>query len=108
LRDNASGRTENVPAAALFVLIGAEPRTQWLGDIVARGDRGYILTGHDLLHAGKPPPGWPLQRPPLLLETTVPGVFAAGDVRHRSVKRVASAVGEGAIAVQLVHEYLGE
>jgi thioredoxin reductase (NADPH) len=108
LRDNASGATENVPAAALFVLIGAEPRTQWLGDIVARDDRGYILTGHDLLHAGKPPPGWPLQRPPLLLETTVPGVLAAGDVRHRSVKRVASAVGEGAIAVQLVHEYLGE
>ncbi len=102
LRDNASSATENVPAAALFVLIGAEPHTQWLGDIVARDNRGYILTGHDLLHAGKPPPGWPLQRPPRLLETTVPGVFAAGDVRHRSVKRVASAVGEGAIAIQLV------
>jgi thioredoxin reductase (NADPH) len=108
LRDNLSGATESVPAAALFVLIGAEPRTQWLGEVVARDDRGYILTGHDLLQAGKPPPGWPLERPPLLFETTVPGVFAAGDVRHRSVKRVASAVGAGAIAVQLVHEYLGE
>jgi thioredoxin reductase (NADPH) len=107
LRDNLAGTGERVPAAALFVMIGAEPRTRWLGDEVVRDDRGYILTGHDLLRDGRPPPGWPLQRPPLLLETTVPGVFAAGDVRHRSVKRVAPAVGSGAIAVQLVHEYLG-
>jgi thioredoxin reductase (NADPH) len=106
LRDNPTGTSERVPAAALFVMIGAEPRTRWLGDVVARDDRGYILTGHDLLRDGRPPPGWPLRRPPLLLETTVPGVFAAGDVRHRSVKRVAPAVGAGAIAVQLVHEYL--
>lgn len=90
------------------MLIGAEPRTRWLGDLVARDDRGYVLTGHDLLDGGKPPPGWPLERPPMLLETSVPGVFAAGDVRHRSVKRVASAVGSGAVAVQLVHEYLGD
>lgn len=106
LRDHAGGATEQLPAAALFVLIGAEPRTRWLRDVVACDDRGYVLTGHDLLQAGKPPPGWPLERPPMLLETTVPGVFAAGDVRHRSVKRVAPAVGSGGVAVQLIHEYL--
>jgi thioredoxin reductase (NADPH) len=98
--------TAEVAAAALFVMIGGEPRTEWLAG-VERDDRGYILTGHDLLGEGGPPPGWPHARPPLLLETSVPGVFAAGDVRHRSVKRVASAVGEGAVAVQLVHQYLG-
>jgi thioredoxin reductase (NADPH) len=75
---------------------------------VERDDRGYILTGHDLLGRDGLPAGWPHRRPPLLLETSIPGVFAAGDVRHRSVKRVASAVGEGSIAVQLVHDYLGE
>jgi thioredoxin reductase (NADPH) len=100
------GSLQEVPAAALFVMIGGEPRTDWLAGL-ARDDRGYILTGHDLLRDGHAPAGWPLERPPLLLETSLPGVFAAGDVRHRSVKRVASAVGEGAIAVQLVHEYLG-
>jgi thioredoxin reductase len=108
LRDRRSGATQDVPAAALFVMIGAEPHTEWLAGTVERDDRGYILTGHDLLRAGRPPPGWPRQRPPLLLETSIPGVFAAGDVRYRSVKRVASAVGEGAVAVQLVHEYLAE
>jgi thioredoxin reductase (NADPH) len=108
LRDRHSGTSEQVPAAALFVMIGAEPRTAWLTDAVERDSRGYILTGHDLLRDGKPPPGWTLQRPPLLLETSTPGVFAAGDVRHRSIKRVASAVGEGAVAVQLVGDYLTE
>jgi thioredoxin reductase (NADPH) len=108
LRDRRSGVTGDVPAAALFVMIGAEPRTEWLAGSVERDDRGYILTGHDLLRAGKPPAGWPRRRPPLLLETSIPGVFAAGDVRYRSVKRVASAVGEGAVAVQLVHDYLNE
>jgi thioredoxin reductase (NADPH) len=108
LRDRRTGATEDVAAGALFVMIGAEPRTEWLAGSVERDDRGYILTGHDLLSSGTPPAGWPLARPPLLLETSVPGVFAAGDVRHRSVKRVASAVGEGAIAVQLLHEYLSE
>ena len=87
-------------------MIGGEPRTDWLAG-VERDDRGYILTGHDLLGPDGRPAGWPLRRPPLLLETSIPGVFAAGDVRHRSVKRVASAVGEGAVAVQLVHQYLG-
>jgi thioredoxin reductase (NADPH) len=96
LRHREAGTIEEVPAAALFVMIGGEP-----------DERGYILTGHDLLGPGGMPAGWPLERPPLLLETSIPGVFAAGDVRHRSVKRVASAVGEGAVAVQLVHQYLG-
>jgi thioredoxin reductase (NADPH) len=106
LEDSASGRTETVPAAALFVLIGARPRTGWLPEEIARDSRGFILTGRDLPQDGQPSRRWPLERPPLLLETSMPGVFAAGDVRHRSVKRVASAVGEGSIAIQLVHEYL--
>ena len=106
LRDRASGVTEVVAASGLFVMIGAEPRTGWLDGIVARDRQGFILTGRGLYQAGRPPAGWPLERPPLLLETSMPGVFAAGDVRHRSVKRVASAVGEGAIAIQLLHEYL--
>jgi thioredoxin reductase (NADPH) len=106
LRRAGDGGTEEVPAAALFVMIGGEPRTEWLAG-VERDDRGYVLTGHDLLAPDGLPAGWPHQRPPLLLETSIPGVFAAGDVRHRSVKRVASAVGEGAVAVQLVHQYLG-
>jgi thioredoxin reductase (NADPH) len=105
LRCRDDGSTEEVPAAALFVMIGGEPRTEWLSG-VTRDDRGYVLTGHDLLGPDGLPAGWPLKRPPLLLETSIPGVFAAGDVRHRSVKRVASAVGEGAVAVQLVHQYL--
>jgi thioredoxin reductase (NADPH) len=108
LRDRDSGETTAVDASAVFVLIGAEPRTDWLHGVVERDERGYVLTGRDLVEGGRPPTGWPLQRAPLLLETSLPGVFAAGDVRYRSVKRVASAVGEGAIAVQLVHEYLAE
>jgi thioredoxin reductase (NADPH) len=108
LRDRDSGETTAVDASAVFVLIGAEPHTDWLHGVVERDERGYVLTGRDLVEGGRPPTGWPLQRAPLLLETSLPGVFAAGDVRYRSVKRVASAVGEGAIAVQLVHEYLAE
>ena len=106
LRDRASGTAQAVPASALFVMIGAGPRTGWLEGSVERDRQGFILTGRDLHQAGQPPVGWPLQRPPLLLETSMPGVFAAGDVRHQSVKRVASAIGEGAIAIQLLHEYL--
>ena len=108
LRDGRNHVTQTVAAAGLFVLIGAEPRTHWLRATVACDERGYLLTGRDLSRSGGSPAGWPLQRPPLFLETSLPGVFAAGDVRHRSIKRVASAVGEGAIAVQLVHEYLAE
>ncbi|HET9292576.1 MAG TPA: FAD-dependent oxidoreductase [Actinomycetes bacterium] len=108
LRDRHTGATREVPASAMFVLIGAEPRTDWLEGAVERDERGYLLTGRDLLRDGRPPPGWPLERQPLPLETSLPGVFAVGDVRYRSVKRVASAVGEGSIAVQLVHEYLAD
>jgi len=108
LRDVRTGATQTVPAEALFILIGAQPRTDWLAGTLERDEHGFILTGPDLLHGGPPPPGWPLDRSPLLLEASLPGVFAAGDVRHRSIKRVASAVGEGSIAIQLVHDYLDQ
>ncbi|HEV2895776.1 MAG TPA: FAD-dependent oxidoreductase [Actinomycetota bacterium] len=108
LRDRHTGTTRTVPASAVFVLIGAEPRTDWLEGVVERDERGYVLTGRDLQRDGRLPGGWPLDRPPLSLETSLPGVFAAGDVRYRSIKRVASAVGEGSVAVQLVHEYLAD
>ena len=107
LRDRATGQTERVPAAGLFILIGAVPRTDWLPPDIERDESGYVVTGRDLLREGQPPAGWSLDRPPLPLETSLPGVFAAGDVRYRATKRVASAVGEGAIAIRLVHEYLG-
>jgi thioredoxin reductase (NADPH) len=86
-------------------MIGADPHTGWLGS-VARDERGFVLTGPDLLGDGRPPPGWPHARPPLVLETSVPGVFAAGDVRHGSIKRVAGAAGEGAASVLLIRQYL--
>jgi thioredoxin reductase (NADPH) len=108
LRDARAGATETVPAAALFILIGAQPRTQWLAGTLELDEHGFVLTGGDLPRQGRSAPGWPLDRPPLALETSVPGVFAAGDVRHRSTKRVASAVGEGSIAMQLAHDYLGQ
>jgi thioredoxin reductase (NADPH) len=108
IRDKGTETTETLPAAALFILIGAEPHTDWLATTVERDNRGFLLTGRELLRDGRPLPAWPLDRPPLLLETSLPGVFAAGDVRHGSVKRVASAVGEGATAIQLVHTYLNE
>ena len=105
LHNRLHNRTEQVPAAALFVLIGGEPRTQWLPD-VTQVDCGYILTGRDVVRDGVHPSRWPLDRAPFPLETSIPGVFAAGDARYRSIKRVASAVGDGATAVRLVHEYL--
>ena len=109
LLNAASGQREEVKASWLFVFIGAAPKTDWLGDAFARDARGFLLTGPDLLGSdGARPRGWPLDRDPYLLETSVPGVFVAGDVRAASVKRVASAVGEGALAVTLVHRYLGE
>ena len=101
---------ETISAAALFVLIGAAPRTDWLGGTLERDDRGYILTRRDLDPGYEPRTGqWPRQdRPPLPLETSLPGVFAVGDVRHNSVKRVASAVGDGAMAISSAHLYLAE
>ena len=92
-----------VAADALFIFVGQAPRTAWMHGVVRRDERGFVLTGADL---GTPPPDWPLEVPPLPLETSVPGVFAAGDVRHGSVKRVAEAVGEGSVAVGSVHQYL--
>jgi len=107
LRNNANGTSRTVDAQWLFVFIGALPRTDWLGDAVRRDGRGFVLTGPDLPDdEQRPPEGWPLARDPYLLESSVPGVFVAGDVRADSVKRVASAVGEGAMAVTLVHRYL--
>jgi len=103
-----TGERQNVPAAALFVFIGAQPQTGWLEGIVERDKNGFILTGADLIRDGKPPKSWTLERDPGLLETSVPGIFAVGDVRHGSVKRVASGVGEGSIAIQFVHQYLSK
>jgi thioredoxin reductase (NADPH) len=101
-----TGEVNRVPASSLFIFIGAEPRTAWLDGVVERNERGFILTGPDLLRPGKRPKGWTLERDPSLLETSVPGVFAVGDVRYGSVKRVASGVGEGSVAIQFVHQYL--
>ncbi len=98
--------TETVPAAALFIFIGAVPHSELVAGIVQRNRAGFILTGQDLIVDGKRPRGWNLPRDPFLLETSVPGIFAAGDVRSGSAKRVASAVGEGSVSVQLIHQYL--
>jgi len=106
LRDANTGATETVDAQHLFIFIGAAPLTDWLDGVVVRDDHGFVVTGPDLLTRGQMPAGWPLDRPPYHLETSVPGVFVAGDVRSESAKRVASAVGEGAMAVMLVHRYL--
>lgn len=108
VRERTTGYTSALPASALFVMIGAEPHTDWLPDAIHRDERRFILTGQDLVRHGQLPAGWPLERAPRLLETSIPGVLAVGDVRHGSVKRVASAVGEGATAVALVHEYLAD
>jgi thioredoxin reductase (NADPH) len=100
---------ERLGAVALFICIGGRPRTGWAADAgVALDQAGYVLTGPDLLDRGGRPAGWPLDRDPLALETSVPGVFAAGDVRHGSTKRVAGAVGEGAMAAALAHRRLAE
>ena len=103
-----TSKIERVPASAMFIFIGALPRTDWLGGIVERDERGFVLTGPDLIRDGQRPKGWTLDRDPFLLETNVPGIFAVGDVRHGSVKRVASGVGEGSVAVQFIHQYLSK
>jgi len=104
LADTETGAREEVPSSWLFIFIGATPRTDWLGPHIVRDEKGFVVTGQDLLRADSTP--WRLPRPPFALETSVPGVFAAGDVRLNSMKRVASAVGEGAMSVYLVHRYL--
>jgi thioredoxin reductase (NADPH) len=104
LADNRTGTTEDVTCARMFIFIGAAPRTEWLDGVLARDDHGFLLTGPDLRNVC----GWSLDRPPHHLETSVPGVFVAGDVRSESAKRVAAAVGEGSMAVMLVHRYLAE
>jgi thioredoxin reductase (NADPH) len=106
LRNNETGEQEDVKTGLLFVFIGAAPRTEWLDGVAVRDARGFVLAGPDLVVNGERPAGWEPDRDPYLLETSVPGVFVAGDVRANSVKRVASAVGEGAMAVTLVHRYL--
>ncbi len=106
IRDNTTGATETVDAQWLFVFIGAAPRTDWLDGVIVRDGRGFVIAGPDLVVDGQRPRGWSLDRDPYHLETSVPGVFVAGDARAESVKRVASAVGEGAMAVTLVHRYL--
>src|SRR3954451_6319156 len=108
LCDRETGTRETVESGPMFVFIGAAPRTDWLDGVVVRDPRGFVRTGPDLLTEGKPPAGWSLPREPYYLESSIPGVFVAGDVRAESVKRVASAVGEGAMAVTLVHRYLEE
>ena len=104
---SSTGDIQRVPAVSLFIFIGAAPQTEWLHGAVERDEKGFIPTGGDLMKAGKPPKNWSLEREPWLLEASVPGIFVAGDVRFRSIKRVASGVGEGANAVQFVHQYLG-
>jgi thioredoxin reductase (NADPH) len=99
---------EKLPASSLFIFIGAQPRTEWLDGLIKRDERGFVLSGPDLLKDGKRPAGWTLDRDPGLLETNVPGIFVVGDVRHGSVKRVASGVGEGAVVVQFMHQYLAK
>lgn len=106
IKHNRHGEHETVPADAIFIFIGAVPSTHCIGDIVERDEAGFIYTGQDLLRNGRRPRNWKPKRDPMLLETSVPGIFAAGDVRHGVIRRVASAVGQGAVAVSLVHKYL--
>jgi thioredoxin reductase (NADPH) len=108
IQEKGSETPERLPVAAMFVFIGQAPRTDWLGDLVERDATGFVVTGGDLVRVGDHPKGWPLAREPFLLETNVPGIFCAGDVRLNSTKRIASAVGEGAMAVRFVHQHLAD
>ena len=106
VRCSTTGEVQRISTNSLFIFIGAQPGTEWLAAVIERDDKGFLLTGPDLMHDGKPPKGWPLERDPWLLEASSPGIFVAGDVRYRSIKRVAAGVGEGSSAVQFVHQYL--
>lgn len=106
IKDNDTGDLETVPAAALFVFIGAKPHSEFVADVVERNEAGFILTGPDLIRDSRRSKNWRLNRDPLLLETSVPGIFAVGDVRHGAIRRVASAVGQGSTAISFVHQYL--
>jgi thioredoxin reductase (NADPH) len=106
LKRNKTGETESAPADAIFLFIGAVPHSEFVAGIVERDQSGFILTGQDLIRDGRRPKNWKLRRDPGLMETSVPGIFVAGDVRHGVVRRVASAVGQGAVAVSLIHKYL--
>ena len=108
LLNSQTGEKTTVPTGSLFIFIGAEPMTEWLGDLVERDEKGFVLSGPDLLRNGKRPADWPLERDPTLPETSVPGIFVAGDMRSGSVKRVAAGVGSGSTAVQFIHQYLAE
>ena len=108
IRNSVMGEEETVSAYSLFIFIGAAPKTDWLEGVVERDERGFILSGPDLMKDGKRPRNWTEDRNPYLLETSVTGIFVAGDVRHGSVKRVASGVGEGSIAIQFIHQYLAK
>jgi thioredoxin reductase (NADPH) len=107
-KDNATGKTSAHPIGHVFVMTGASPRTDWLKGCLELDSKGFILTGRDFIEGRAKAPAWPLARPPLMLETSLPGVFAVGDVRSGNVKRVASAVGEGAISIHMVHQVLAE
>ena len=106
IKDKVSGEIRTLPTPAMFIFIGAVAHTEFLEGVVERNRTGFIVTGPNLIHEGRRPKGWTLKRDPYLLETNVPGIFAAGDVRQGAVRRVASAVGEGAISVSFVHQYL--
>ena len=108
IANRATGENRTVPTSALFIFIGAVPCTAWLRGMLPTDDRGYLLTGSFLPRDGDRPRGWKEDRDPFIFESSVPGVFAAGDTRHASIKRVASAVGEGSIVVQMVHQYLSK
>ena len=108
IKNSKTGDEETASARSLFIFIGAAPKTEWLDGVVERDERGFILSGPDLIRDGKRPKNWTEDRDPYLLETSVPGIFVAGDVRYGSVKRVASGVGEGSIAVQFIHRYLAK
>jgi len=106
IKNNKSGTTETIPADAMFIFIGAIPGTGIIKDVVELSEAGFVYTGQDLIRNGRRPKNWKPRRDPFPLETSVPGIFAAGDVRHGVIRRVASAVGQGAVAVSLVHKYL--